>query len=158
MQAYYSKAFAFFGQAFLNLCLLFIVAFILVNLLEWIKTRRNFKWRTFSLTSILLITTIACLGFSIGLLIGLSQSPVANVAITGLLSFYGGFVTFLFAKDSFKNEHDKIAVLVSAILVSVFLIYGVEIGSREKSVAEKSQKEIELIYLDKQEMIKKKYK
>ena len=161
MKANYSKTFVFFGEALVNIILVLIAAFVLTNLALWIKPivqKTKFRFHFFDRTILLLIVAFAFLGYTIGLLIGLSQSPVVHVAIPALLTFYGGFLTYLFAKDSFKDEKAKKAIIISVMSVSFFLVYGVEVGSLEKSRAMESAKKFEMYYLEKEEQIKKKYR
>ncbi|WP_325538411.1 hypothetical protein [Chitinophaga sp.] len=137
-----------------------LAAVIVINLSRLIisKVKKSkFTFYFFSISTVLVMVCFAFLGLSIGLLVGLSQSPVVHVTIPALLTFYGGFITFLFAKDSFKDEEGKLSVLLSAIMVSCFLIYGVELGSIEKNAAIKSAKAFELKYFELQEAIKHKY-
>ncbi|MBL7744680.1 MAG: hypothetical protein JNN00_14510, partial [Chitinophagaceae bacterium] len=47
--------------------------------------------------------------------------------------------------------------ILSAIAVSCFLIYGVELGSREKNAAIRSAKDFDLKYLQEELKIKKEY-
>jgi hypothetical protein len=161
MKASYSKTFVFFGEALVNIILVLIAAFIVANLALWIKAtvqKSKFQFQFFDRTILLLIVAFAFLGYTIGLLIGLSQSPVVHVAVPSLLTFYGGFLTYLFAKDSFKNEKAKTAIIISVMSVSFFLVYGVEVGSLEKSRALESAKKFEMYYFEKEEQIKKKYR
>lgn len=156
-----SKTFIFFGEALLNLVIIALAILIVTNLirlLRSIKGKEKFQFNFFDATVFMTILGFSFLGFAIGLLIGLSQSPVVHVAIPALLTFYGGFLTFLFAKDSFKDQKGKIATILSVMAVSFFLIYGVEVGSREKNAALDSQKKSELYYFELQEEIKKKYR
>jgi len=97
------------------------------------------------------------LGFAIGLLVGFSISPVVQVVIPAILTFYGGFLTYLFSKDSIGDKKRYIGILLSAMAVSFFLIYGVEVGSKERNAATKSQKEFDLYYMEKEAAIRKKY-
>jgi len=91
-------------------------------------------------------------------MIGLSQSPVVQAAIPALLTFYGGFVTYLFTKDNFKDDASKYTTVCSMIAVSFFLMYGVEVGSAEKNEALKSKRQFDLYYFEQEEAIKHKYK
>ena len=155
-----SKSVMYFGSTLINLFIAVVLSLILVNLIRKMKaarTKETFTFYVLSATTLLVVICFSFLGLSIGLLIGLSQSPVVQVAIPGLLTFYGGFITFLFAKDSFKDEEAKLATILSAIAVSCFLIYGVELGAIEKNAAVKSAKEFDLDFLDKQDSIKAKY-
>jgi hypothetical protein len=160
MSASISKTVLYFSNAAFNLAMLLSAAFVVINLSRLIISKvikRKFTFYLFNISTMLSMVCFSFLGLSIGLLVGLSQSPVVHATIPALLTFYGGFITFLFAKDSFKDEEGKLAVLLSAIVVSCFLIYGVELGSNEKNAAIKSAKEFELKYFELQEAIKHKY-
>lgn len=162
MKGSYSKTFLFFGEALLNILVVVAIAFIATNIFLWVRSRfvsprQKFKLHFFDRTVLLLVVAFSFLGYTIGLLIGLSQSPVVQAAIPALLTFYGGFITYLFAKESVKSEA-KTAIILSVIAVSFFLIYGVEIGSLEKNKALESAKKFELYYFEKEEQIKKKYR
>lgn len=50
-----------------------------------------------------------------------------------------------------------ISVLLSAMAISFFLMYGVEIGSGQRDDATKINKEMDLYYLNKEDSIKYKY-
>jgi hypothetical protein len=156
-----SKSVIFFLNTVSNLALFLAVAFIIVNLSRLIISAfskdKKFTFYFFKVSTILLMLCFSFLGLSIGLLVGLSQSPVVNVTIPALFTFYGGFITYLFAKDSFKDDEGKLATILSAIAVSCFLIYGVELGSKEKNAAIKSAKEFDLRYLEEELKIKHEY-
>jgi hypothetical protein len=85
------------------------------------------------------------LGLSIGLLSGLSISPVVGVLIPALLTFFGGVLSyaFLFGKsqNSFENTLTLIIIVIS---VSFSLILGVDYGSSQRSKVEFLMKENEL--------------
>lgn len=161
MHTNFSKTFFFFGELVLNLFIVIIILFILYNLWKCIDNNRKgitFKIYSFNHLSILIVSSFSFLGFTIGLLVGMSLSPVVQVVIPALLTFYGGFLTYIISKESMLDKQRYISVLLSAIAISFFLIYGVEIGSAERNIATKNSKDIELYYLEKQEAIKKKYR
>jgi hypothetical protein len=155
MQATIAKTFIFFGNALLNLSIIIILVTII---LKYFKQRSNFKLALPDKITILTISGFSFLGFAIGLLVGLSLSPVVQVVIPALLTFYGGFLTYLLSKDAFVDSKKLITILLSAMAVSFFLIYGVEIGSIERSAATKVQNESDLKFLDKEDSIKFKYR
>lgn len=157
---HFSKSIVYFAGVFFNLLGFIIAAFVLINMARFILAKlsgKPFIPYLFKLSTLLVMFCFSYLGLSIGLLIGLSQSPVVNVTIPALLTFYGGFITYLLAKDNFKDEEGKLATILSAIAVSCFLIYGVELGAIEKNAAVKSSKEFELRFFEEQEKIKQKY-
>lgn len=161
MEGNFSKTFFFFGEAIFNLVIIIIGALLLYNLYKLLtgqKVNGKFAFYFFDGMTVLMVSGFSILGFAIGLLVGFSMSPVVHVVIPALLTFYGGFLTYLFSKDSSKDPKQYIGILLSAMAVSFFLIYGIEIGSAERNEATKSQKEFDLYYLEKQEAIKQKYK
>jgi hypothetical protein len=161
MQVDVSKTFFFFGEALLNLVFIIIAFFSVFNVIHLIasvKRKTRFRLQFFNGITVLMISAFSFLGFAIGLLVGFSVSPVVHVVIPALLTFYGGFLTYIFSKDSPNDSRKYISILLSAIAVSIFLIYGVEVGSKERNEAAKSQKEFDLYYMEKEEAIKQKYR
>lgn len=155
-----SKSLTYFFGTITNLFLFLVAALIVVNLVRFVFhffTKKKFTFYFFKAGTVLLSLCFSFLGLSIGLLVGLSQSPVVHVTVPALFTFYGGFITYLFAKDSFKDDEGKLATILSAIAVSCFLIYGVELGAREKNVAFKSGKEFDLQYLEEELRIKQQF-
>ncbi|HEX7847851.1 MAG TPA: hypothetical protein VF476_18755 [Chitinophagaceae bacterium] len=164
MTATASKSLQYFLSTSVNVVLLLTAVMVLTNLVRLIrhiiakpKPGSKFSFYFIKSSSLLLIFCFSFLGLSIGLLVGLSQSPVVHVTIPALLTFYGGFITYLFAKDSFKDEESRLATILSAIAVSCFLLYGVELGSTEKNAAIKSAKEFDLKYLQEELRIRQLY-
>jgi hypothetical protein len=156
-----SKTFIFFGEAFFNYILIVLGFFLVYNLVQFFssyKKKAKFKLHVFEGVILLMITVFSLMGFAIGLLVGYSLSPVVHVVIPALLTFYGGFLTYLFSKDSFQDSKRFIGILLSALGVSFFLMYGIEIGTNERYAATEAQKKFDLYYLDQEEAIKKKYK
>ena len=156
-----SKAILFFVQGLGNLLVIVIIIYLAVNALKFLRSKFSshpFKWATIGMDELLLVVAFSCLGLTIGLMIGLSQSPVVHVAIPAMLTFYSGFLTYLFTKESFVNTKAKKAILFSVIAISVFLIYGIEIGSTEKNKAVESKRKFDLYYFEQEEAIKNKYK
>lgn len=161
MEGNISKSFFFFGEAVFNLALILIAALLIFNLVKLFESsikKTKLKLHFFDGMTVLMIAGFSLLGFAIGLLVGFSLSPVVHVVIPALLTFYWGFLTYLFAKDSAKDKKQYVGILLSAMAVSFFLIYGIEIGSTERNDAVKSQKEFDMYYLEKEEAIKHKYK
>ena len=161
MEAQYSRTFIFFGECLLNLCIIIFSLFIINNIYQLIisiRTKTKPKIHLLNGLSVLVVSAFSFLGFAIGLLVGFSISPVVQVVIPALLTFYGGFLTYLTSKDSGIDRRQYISVLLSAMAVSFFLIYGVEIGNTERNAATKGIKDTELYFLEKQEAIKKKYR
>jgi hypothetical protein len=156
-----SKTLIWFAQPLLNVTLIFITAFLLLNLWSLLKTwlqKNPFKWIFIDAKIITLVTCFAFLGYGIGLMIGLSQSPVVQVAIPAFMTFYGGFVTYLFAKDSFKDDETRYAIMFSVMAVSLFLMHGIEVGGVEKNRAITSRRKFDLHYFEREEAIKKRYR
>lgn len=156
-----SKTFFYFFEVFVNVAGFVVLMFVVANLsnLGYKKaTKQKFEWLWFDIRVISLIVCFSFLGFAIGLMIGLSQSPVVQVAIPAMMTFYGGFITYLFAKDSFKSDSGKYGTIFSVIAVSVFLIFGIEIGAEEKNNALEIKRKFDLHYFEQEEAIKKKYR
>ncbi len=156
-----SKTFYFLASTLANLGLLFIAYWIIVNSISFIRSRKSktpFQWKRLSPDIMMATVCFSILGMIIGLLIGLSQSPVVGVAIPALLTFYSGFLTFFLAKDIFRNQEIKTLILVSITFNAIFMMYGLELGTREKNTAVTSAKNFDLYYLEKQLEIQKKYK
>lgn len=159
MEFQLSKTFMFFLQVILNLLVFIVAAWGIANIIQLIRKKRTgFIWIFFDRQILAFVLCFSFLGFAIGLMIGLSQSPVVQAAIPALLTFYGAFVTYLFAKDAFRDETTKYATVYSIIAVSFFLMYGIEVGSSEKNQAVKSRREFDLYYFEREEAIKQKYK
>ncbi len=161
MQAQYSKAFLFFGEFLLNLCIIIFSLFAIKNIYELVislRSKTTAKIHVIDGLSILIVSAFSFLGFAIGLLVGFSISPVVQAVVPALLTFYGGFLTYLTSKDSGMDRRKYISMLLAAMAVSFFLIYGVEVGTEERNAATKVTKDTELYYLDKEEAIKKKYR
>lgn len=91
-----------------------------------------------------LSVSFSFLGITIGLLIGLSLSPVIGVVIPALLTFFGGFITYSFV---FKNNSRKDGYVMLLILfsISLFLIIGVDYGSKNRIAHENEAREEEEI-------------
>jgi hypothetical protein len=76
----------------------------------------------------LIAVSFSYLGLTIGLLIGLSLSPVIGVVIPALLTFFGGFTTYIFV---FGKKTPEEGYLMSLIIISLslFLILGSDYGA-----------------------------
>lgn len=157
-----SKTLIWFVQPLLSIVAIFLIAFLLMNFLAFVRAYVSkdgvFTWKVIDMKIIILVTCFAFLGYGIGLMIGLSQSPVVQVAIPAFLTFYGGFVTYLFAKDAFKDDETRYAIMFSVMAVSVFLMLWIEVGGKEKNFAIESRAKFDLHYFELQEKIKKKYR
>ena len=161
MNAHYSETFIFFGELILNLFFIIIALFVIYNLLklgESLRKKTKLKIHYLNRLSILIVSSFSFLGFAIGLLVGFSISPVVQVVIPALLTFYGGFLTYIISKESIVDQQRYISVLLSAMAISFFLIYGIEIGTAERNKAVANNKEMDLRYLQKEEAIKKQYR
>lgn len=100
MRTDFSKTFLFFGELVLNLFIVIVVLLILYNLYKFIKKEKDtkFKIHYFDRLSVLIVSGFSFLGFTIGLLVGMSLSPVVQVVIPALLTFYGGFLIYVISK------------------------------------------------------------
>jgi hypothetical protein len=104
------------------------------------------------------------IGMTLGLLTGLSLSPVVQAVIPALLVFMTGLSAYMFrGKESKPNETSKESELknykiaVSALIfISVFLMYGLEIGSGIRAASEYETKIIERDFKNEQLKFEKK--
>ncbi len=89
---------------------------------------------------LLIALSFSFLGLSIGILIGSSVSPVIGVIIPALLTFFGGFVTYVFIfKGNSLNDGYAVATIISSL--SFFLILGADYAA---SMRVRYEKELRL--------------
>lgn len=82
------------------------------------------------------------LSFTVGVLVGLSRTPVVDVTIPAILTFLGGFITYIFVNKKFHIENRKLISII-LIMTSFFLIFGVEIGAEHRFKTEEYLRERE---------------
>jgi len=121
--------FTFFGHYWgyfliiLAYWLFFYIGIFFIN--KIFKTKINLR------NQFLIIIGFSYLSFTIGILVGLSRTPVVDVAIPALLTFIGGLVTYIFLNKEF-NESNKNIVTLILVILPIFLIFGVEIGAEHR--------------------------
>ncbi len=91
---------------------------------------------------------------TLGLLTGLSVNPVVHSVIPALLTFLTGLTAYIFIKKDFELANRKMAVS-SLIFITIFLVYGLEVGSKIRIKSELENRRIEHIY--KKDMEKYRY-
>ncbi|HTE01632.1 MAG TPA: hypothetical protein VK668_20230 [Mucilaginibacter sp.] len=79
---------------------------------------------------LLLAISFSFLGLTIGILIGLSESPVIGLIIPALLTFFGGFIIYAFVFAAKKSVQDGYVLLIILLCVSFFLMLGSDYGGR----------------------------
>jgi len=84
------------------------------------------------------------LGLMFGLFSGLSQSPVVGILITSFLTLFGSLITYLTIKDKENATRISSVALLGLILIPIFLVYGMEIGVRDRIKYEDSNRVIDL--------------
>ena len=119
---------------------------VVYSIIAWLK--RKFKKTKNELLPgsilyfFLLSVSFSCLGLTIGLLIGLSISPVIGVVIPALLTFFGGFITYAFVFGN-KKEEDGYIMIIILFTVSFFLILGSDYGASMRAVFQQETRDIE---------------
>lgn len=93
--------------------------------------------------NIIVITGFSFVGFTVGVLSGLSKTPVIDVVIPSLLTFISGFFAYIFVTKEFDVENKKFASSI-LIIFPVFLIHGLEIGSEHRFETEEYLREYDL--------------
>jgi hypothetical protein len=109
--------------------------------------RKRLEYLSNRLTFFLFLSiAFSFLGLSTGILIGLSLSPVIGVVIPALLTFFGGFMTYIFVFGK-KAIEDGYVMMTIAITLSFFLILGSDYSAsmrityeRELKIYEENQK------------------
>jgi len=122
--------------------LLFLVSALILALIK--ATAKNYK----TLLDLCLICLSASfLGTTLGLFIGLSNSPVVGVFVPALLTFCSGLVTYFFiSKDTKFAYENRFIVILNLIFLSFFLIAGAEKGSAIRSAENYDEKAQEFSY------------
>lgn len=77
----------------------------------------------------LILASVATLAFGVatGLLVGLSNSPTANVLIPILFSIIGGSTGFYFAKHDLKSDFGRLSIAILSV-ASIFVSLGTSVG------------------------------
>ena len=95
--------------------------------------------------SYFLLLGFAYIGMTLGLLTGLSINPVVHAVIPALLTFLTGLTAYIFIKKDFEQANRKIAVS-SLVFITLFLVYGLEVGSKIRAKSEMESRRIEQIF------------
>ncbi|MEN8226460.1 MAG: hypothetical protein ABFS05_13985 [Bacteroidota bacterium] len=121
--------------------------FVVAKLAEYItkKLRPGLSiFRDIDLSYFLLLG-FAYIGMTLGLLTGLSLNPVVHAVIPALLTFLTGLTAYIFIKKDFEQANRKIAVS-SLVFITLFLVYGLEVGSKIRAKSELETRRIDQIY------------
>jgi len=92
---------------------------------------------------LLLSIAFSFLGLTIGILIGLSESPVIGLIIPALLTFFGGFIIYAFVFASKKKIEDGYVLLLILLSVSFFLMLGSDYGGSARCDYDAKESEYE---------------
>lgn len=91
----------------------------------------------------LLAVSFSFLGLTIGIMVGLSESPVIGVVLPALLTFIGGFIIYAFVfSDNSKLGNGYVLMLI-LISLSFFLMLGSGYSSISRSIFDSHEKEYE---------------
>lgn len=127
-----------------------VILFIFLVLVFIIKNKFKIYsiFRTRKLFEIYLISiSSSFLGTTLGLFIGLSNTPVVGVFVPALLTFISGIITYFYVtkKDEFVYEN-RIIVSINLILISFFLVVGAAKGSEKRLKIELEMQYRDYIY------------
>ncbi len=130
--------------------------YLLVKLADLILKKFRSRLSPFNelADSYFLMLGFSYIGMTLGLLTGLSVNPVVHSVIPALLTFLTGLTAYIFIKKDFDLTNRKMAVS-SLIFITIFLVYGLEVGSKIRIKSELENRRIEHIY--QQDMEKYKY-
>jgi hypothetical protein len=92
----------------------------------WVFARR--EWRGILVNAFLPAVALGTAGLTIGILVGNSLTSIANVALSGFLTIYGGLVIYLFGKEA-EQTWTRIAAAVGLTFIAAGMVYGASIGS-----------------------------
>lgn len=111
---------------------------------RWIyRPMRHLKVSDF-LYIILLNTGFSFMGTTIGLMTGLSMSPVIGVVIPALLTLYGGILSYAFLFGKKESEKRNGVILAGALVsTSFFLMLGADYGAAQRNEFEDQLRAIE---------------
>jgi len=121
--------------------------YILIRLANLIlkQFRREYSFLGDIDTSYFLMLGFSFIGMTLGLLTGLSVNPVVHAVIPALLTFLTGITAYLFIKKDFDPANRRMAV-TSLVFITLFLVYGLEVGSKIRAMSELENRRIEQIY------------
>lgn len=108
----------------------FVFYILSFGLIKFFKKNISFES---SIEVFLIVLGFTLFGFSLGLIVGLSRSPVIAALTPAFLTFIGGFLVFIFVqKNDLLSIQNKITSAFIMVGISISLIYGIEIGARER--------------------------
>jgi hypothetical protein len=154
-----SKTFIFFLQALMAFAILWFCYWLIYTTINYIRHklyRQAFTPVKFG-NSFIYSAAFSCLGYTLGLLVGFTTSPIAQFIIPALLTFLGGFVTILLSKEKATQTSDR-TVAAALLVIPFFLVFGLEIGAAERDKATRITKLKELHYLELELKLRKLYK
>lgn len=124
-----------------------LVFYFLLKIIEFLSRKLKLNLSPFNelSDSYFLMLGFAYIGMTLGLLTGLSVNPVVHSVIPALLTFLTGLTAYIFIKKDFDLTNRKTAVS-SLIFITIFLVYGLEVGSKIRIKSELENRRIEHIY------------
>lgn len=111
--------------------------FALLKIITIILKRSTIIFKHHEIEISILVCTFATIGFSVGIISGMSRIPVIDVVVSSVLTFLSGVILFFLNKTS-KNK--TIASAVSIIVFSIMLVYGINFGSINRVKSENAQR------------------
>ena len=135
---FYLIEFSYLGY-YLFLLIIVVVLSVLLFLVKGVQSLSNKKWVQIDKNAFVLLFLslgFGFLGLTLGIFVGFSSSPVINVIIPALLSFIGGFITFLFISPKVNSISNRIGAGMFLSVLSITVIYGTEIGINSRLKAE----------------------
>lgn len=79
------------------------------------------------------------LGFTIGMNVGLSLTPVVGTIIPAVLTFIAGIAAYLFFNEKYNSMNNRAMALALIISISFFIQLGDEIGAKKRMKVEAQQ-------------------
>lgn len=142
-----SEYYTLYSSLSLFWAIFFILIYALVYFLYWRGKDKNLM-QIFDefLMIFLLSVAFSFFGLTVGLMTGLSESPVIESAITAIFSLFGGFASLaFFSKESGGINTYKYNIRIIALFfisVSFCMMLGLDYGSQQRLEAQKKLKEI----------------
>ncbi len=125
----FKHSFSDYYWLFLFIIVFWVFVFAIVHILRKKLARININLNSKILIYLFAIAnSFSLLGLTMGLLIGLSLTSVIGIVIPALLTFFGGFLTYVFVLGNKKALDGYIMVIILSS-ISFFMIVGVDYGS-----------------------------
>lgn len=155
-----SKTFLFYAQALIFFLTLWVGYLLLVFIISVAFKKRQLIYNVIRShrKEFLFTAGFGCLGFTLGLLIGFTTSPIAQFIVPALLTFLGGFVTMLLTRQKGTDIVPYATIVSALIFIPVFVVFGLELGSFEREQAQYKKHKQEMHYLEEELQIRAKYK